>query len=101
LVIEAGNQPVGELTQTNPDKSKIGPVIGRLVGSGNWTNLQNNPMLKGDVFAGIPHMTEGMSMQWGELVVGCEAVVKEPNAQPGDDYLRLQPAVTAFVISHS
>lgn len=71
-----------------------------MVGSGKWTTWENNPMVKGDWFSGTPYRTEGMAMQWGELVVGCEVVVQEVGVTREQDYLRLQPVLTAFVLSN-
>lgn len=99
-VAVSGERPVGRLRQSAPDGSVAGPAEAQMVGSGKWTTWENNPMVKGDWFSGTPYRTEGMAMQWGELVVGCEVVVQEVGVTREQDYLRLQPVLTAFVLSN-
>jgi hypothetical protein len=100
-VTEQGKEPLGNLTQTGPDGSVVGPMPAKIVGSGNWTTIHNNPMLRGDWFSGRPHLEEGMAMQWGQLVIGCEVVIQEPGARREDGFLRLQPRISVLAIEHS
>lgn len=99
-VATQGARPVGALTQTAPDGSVVGPADAQIAGSGNWTTVDNNPMLRGDWFSGTPYRTEGLAMQWGELVVGCEVVIQEAGATRQQNFLRLQPELAAFALTN-
>lgn len=101
-VLEPGEMPYCDFSQTSPDGSIIGPVNALLEGTGDWTTPEQNPCQRSDPAMGRPWQERAMSIGWGALHLGGFVVAldaTEREKMPKDRY-ELLPEVTKITLEH-
>ncbi len=93
-IIELGERPICDLTQTGPDGSLVGPAPVILEGTGHWTTPAQNPTQRGDPLMGKPHQWEAMTISWGRVSVGGLLVFTGFEDKKRGDRYYLMPATT-------
>jgi hypothetical protein len=88
-IVSAGTQPTATLVQLSPDGSRIEQKDTKvyIVGSGQWTNWRNNPMVKG--------VDEQMAINYGHIYEGGFVMVRDAASH---ELYQLLPAIQSIEI---
>ncbi len=98
-VIEAGERPTCDLTQTGPDGATVGPSPVVLEGSGNWTTPEQNPVQANDPVWGRPRQELAMSIGWGMVRIGGFICIASADLSAPLERAYLQPECTDIRLS--
>lgn len=102
-IVEPGNTPRCDFTQTDPDGAVVGPLPVILEGAGRWTTVQENPMLRGDALVGRRHQEKGMSIGEGMLRLNRFVIIFNASNPPvtAHDRLQLMPECTDIQVTEA